>query len=306
MMKCKKTIGSLLFCFACSITPNLAFAGAVDLETPGGNRMKFEYAGDNLRINTGQAGSYMIINTEGMYMVNNAGGQLMVIDAGKMIGMFGDMAPATPTVASSKVVSLVATGRREKLAGIDGEIYTLEYVDKASGDVQTTELVLSDDPRAIEMTRAMSGMAASMVKAMGQPLEGADDFQKHMATLDKGVLRYGKDMWVAAISNRTIARDRFVLPAAPTDLSVMSGIADALKSNSAQSATTNASGQAGEETQKKGLVSGFLSVFGKKAGEQTERQQGRAETQTDDAVEKATDKAVDNVLDKAFGKLFGK
>lgn len=301
-MKCKTIVGSLIFCCACSSVANFAIAGAADMETPDGNHMKFEYEGDNLRINTGQEGSYMVINDAGMYLINNAGGQLMVIDAGKMMKMFAGMAPTAPSVASSEVVSLEETGRREAKAGIEGEIYNLEYIDKASGDVHTTELVLSDDPRAIAMTKAINGLAVAMVKATGQSPEGANELQAHMAKLDKGILRYGNDMWISAISDRTIASDRFTLPAAPTDLSAMSGLADAIN---AKSTTSGTSGQSGETTEEKGLVSGFLSAFGKKADEQAERQQDRAEDKKDDAIDEATDDAVDSALDKAFGKLFG-
>ena len=310
-MEFKKIIGSLLLCFASWTLANFAYAGAADMATSDGQKMKFEYEGDKLRINTGQEGSYMIVNNDGMYVVSDNGGEPMVIDAGKMMGMFGDMAATAPSVASSEIVSLEPTGKREKNAGIEGEIYNLEFIDKESGDVQTTELVLSDDPRAKDMNRAISGFAAAMVKALGQDPTGANDLEKQMDKLDKGVLRYGDDMRVTAISTRSIASDRFVLPAAPTDLSSMSGFADAIKANSGQTTATGTAGsgtagQTEEKTEKKGLVSGFLSAFGKKADEQAERQQDRADEKADDVVEEATDEAVDNVLDKAFGKLFGK
>jgi hypothetical protein len=167
-------------------------------------------------------------------------------------------------------------------------------------------LVLSDDPRAIRLTKAINSMAVAMVKAAGQDPKGANELQIHMAKLDKGVLRYGNDMWISAISDRTIASERFVLPATPQDLSAMSGIADAISNaKSAQTTTSNTTGRSGEKTEKKGLVTGFLSAFGRKADEQAERQQDRAEDQTDDAIDQAADGAVDSVLDKAMGKLFG-
>lgn len=303
-MNCKNIIGSLVFCFASWTLANLAVAGAADMKTSDGNQMKFEYEGDNLRINTGQEGSYMVVNNDGIYVVSNANGTPMVIDAGKMMGMFGDMAATAPSIASSKIVSLEATGKRENNAGIEGEIYKLEYIDNSSEDVQTAELVLSDDPRAIKMSKAMNGFAAAMVKALGQDPEGANDLEKQMAKLDKGVLRYGDDMRVTALSDRTIASDRFVLPAAPTDLSGLSGLADMINAESSKTSSTPA--QADEQTEKKGLVSGFLSKFNKEADEQAERQQDRAEGKADDAVDQATDEAVDSALDKALGKLFGK
>ena len=165
---------------------------------------------------------------------------------------------------------------------------------------------MSDDPRAIKMSKAMSGFAAAMVKALGQDPKGANDLEKQMAKLDKGVLRYGDDMQVTAISNRKISNDRFVLPAAPTDLTGMSGIADAIKNaQKSQANTSNTSTQSEDKAEKKGLVSGFLSKFNKKADEEAARQQDRAEGKADDAIDEATDDAVDSAIDKALGKLFG-
>jgi len=305
-MKHKVMYTALVFSFACAINANSAFAGAADMKTTDGSQMKFEYDGDNMRINTGQEGSYMIINGDGMYVINNSGGQLMVIDAGKMMGMFGDMASTSPSMASSKIISLEATGTREDLAGIKGEVYNLEYVDEESGDVHATTLVLSSDSRAIELTRAMTGMASAMVTAAGKSSEGANELQEYMASLDKGVLRYGQDMWVTAISDRAIASERFVLPAEPKDLSGMSGIADAINNASTtQASSSGSAGQSAEQPKKKGLVSGFLSAFSKKADDQAERQQDRVEDKANDAVDDAADEAVDNVFDKALGKLFG-
>ena len=305
-MNPKKALGSLALLLATSTLANFALAGAADMKNADGNVMKFEYEGDKLRINTGQEGSYMVVNNDGMYVVSNADGQPMVIDAGKMMGMFGDMAATAPSIASSEIVSLEPTGRRENNAGMEGEIYKLEYIDNSSKDVQTAELVLSDDPRAIKMSRAMSGFAAAMVKALGQDPKGANDLEKQMAKLDKGVLRYGDDMRVTAISDRAIASERFVLPAAPTDMSGMSGIADAIKNaQKSQANTSNTSTASEERAENKGLVSGFLSKFNKKADEQAKRQQDRAEGEADDAVDEATDDAVDSAIDKAMGKLFG-
>jgi len=294
--------------------PGMAFGGAADMKTTDGNSMKFEYEGSSLRINTGQEGSYMILNDKGMYVVNESGGRLTVIDAGQMLGMFGDMDATAPSVAGSEVVSLEATGQHEVYAGITGEIYNLEYFDEDAGQVQTTQLVLSTDPRAIQLTRAITGMASSMTKAAGKSGKGVNELQQHMSKLNKGVLRYGNDMWVTAISDRTIASERFVLPAKPKDLSGMAGMTEIFSQTGSSQASSSSSDsglteQSAEQPKKKGLVSGFLSSFSKKADDQAERQQNRAEDKVDDAVDDvvddATDKAVDSVLDKALGKIFG-
>ena len=104
--------------------------------------------------------------------------------------------------------------------------------------------------------------------------------------MKKGILRFGQDMTVTALSGDPVDKSRFVLPAEPTDLSAMQGMFGG--------------GQAdGEE----GTGGGFISsVFGSKA----ERQKDRVEEKADNEVDKQTDNVMDKALDKAFGKLFGK
>ena len=284
------------------IGSGLAFGGAAEVKNRDGSNMKFEYEGSDLRIELGDGQGYMILNDDGLFVVRDADGKLMVIDAGKMMQMFGDMAgSATPSVAASKVVSLRATGRREDHAGIQGEVYELEYIEEGSKATQQAELVLSADPRAIELSNAISGMARSIAKSSGKSAVAANEFQQRLNKMKKGVLRYDQDLLVIAINGNKIDSARFVLPAKPTDLSGMAGLADFV-SGSNQAAPANQPEQATEKTGSKGLVSGFLSSFGKKADRQKDRAQDQAESEVDDA----TDKAVDSAMDKTFGKLFGR
>ena len=289
---------TLLVAALSALGSGLAFPGAADLSTGDGSTMKFEYRGDKLRINMEDDQGYMIADETGLYVVRDADGQLMVIDAGKMMQMFGSMAgSASPSVAANKVVSLKPTGRKEDHAGIRGEIYDLEYTEEGSTTVQRAELVLSSDERLLELSHAMSGMARTIAKSAGKSLEGANEFEQRLNKLNMGVLRYGDDMTVSAISDTKIDNKRFVLPAEPTDLSGLSGLADFV--NNGEKA-----GQAEPAESKKssGMVSGFLSAFGKK----TDRQEQRVEDKADQKADEATDDAVDGAIDSALDKLFGK
>lgn len=294
----------LALCLSAITASAVVFAGAADMKTTDGNRMKFEYNADQLRINTGQEGGYMILNDHGMYIVNVSAGRPTVIDAGEMMGMFGDMVSTAPSVAGSKIISLEATGQHEVNAGISGEIYKLKYFDEEAGEVQVTELVLSKDSRAIQLTRAITRMASSMTEAAGKRGEGANELQEHMSRLNKGVLRYGNDMWVTAISDRTIGDERFVLPAEPKDLSDISGMTN-IFSQTSSGQVAGSTEPSVEMTQKKGLVSGFLAAFSERVGDQAERQQDRVENKSNDALDDAADEAVDGLMDNALGKLFG-
>ncbi len=293
---------SLILFTSSILASSLAMGGAAEVKSRDGSSMKFEYEGSDLRIALGDDQGYMILNDDGLFVVRDSDGQLMVIDAGKMMQMFGDMAGSTtPSVATSKVVSLKATGRREDHAGIQGEVYELEYIDETSKATQHAELVLSSDSRAIEFSNAISGMARTIAKSSGKSDAASNEFQQRLQKLNKGVLRYDQDMLVTAISGAKIDSARFVLPAKPTDLSGMAGLADFV-SGSTQATTAEQPEQAAEKTGSKGLVGGFLSSFGKKA----DREQDRAADKADSEVDDATDKAVDSAMDKTFGKLFGR
>lgn len=280
-----------------AIGASQAFAGSAQLVNKNGDTMQFEYQGDKLRINPGTKETYMVLRDTNLYAVQDVGGKMMVIDAGKMMQMFGSMATsATPSVTSSKVVSLKPTGRKEAYAGIKGEVYSLEYMEEGKGS-QQMDLVLSSDPRAVELRDAFNNMARSLAKSVGTSAENADDLQRRLQSMKMGVIRYGDEMKLSAIDGAAVDGARFELPAAPTDLSGMAGIADYVK-GAGQAGQGDGAQPAGEGG---GLVSGFLSKFGSKA----DRQQERVENKTDEKVDSATDKAVDKTVDKVLGKIFG-
>ena len=293
---------SLVVLFFWVVAAGYTFAGSADMETSDGNHMKVEYEDDKLRIDMGQVGSYMLVNGDGMYVINTSGGEVTVFDIGKMMGMFGDLESVAPSVATSKIISLTAKGQREDYAGIPGEVYTLEYIESGSDQIQTAELVLSDDPRAIQLTKAITGMASAMVVASGQSNQGVNELQERMASLDKGVLRYGNDMWLTAISSRVISNERFVLPAKPADLSDLAGIVAAMNQGGYEvPVSTDRAEQPPEQPQQEGPASGYISKAGTKAEEQVDRQQSRVERKAENTVDNTVDSAVDKALDKLFG-----
>jgi hypothetical protein len=268
-------------------------AGVADVVNSEGQSMKFEYQGDKLRINTDQGeSSYMVLRDGHIYVVTNSDGQQMVIDANQAMGMFGSMAgAAAPSSVASKVVSLKATGKKEELAGIIGEVYELRYISE-DGKEHQGELVLSKDARAREFSNALSGMARSLSQVAGKNFEGAnDDMQGRLDALNMGVLRYGDDMRISAISDRDVAEARFELPVEPTDMSSIGSLIN----QSRQSAT---SGQAdsGQSQGSGGVVSSFLGALSGGAAKKDDSPE--AEEQGEDG------EASKNPLSKAFGKLF--
>ena len=262
-------------------------SGAADVRTTDGGQMKFEYDGDSqLRINMEQDGNYMVLKGGEIYMVTNAEGQVMVLSLNQTMSMFGAQASAaSPSTVEGKLLSLDSTGRKETVAGISGEVYDVRYIDQ-DGKERATELVLASDNRAIEFQRALFAMTSSMARAAGKSLEGPEELQNRLTKMNMGTLRFGRDMWVTAISDRRVDPARFALPAEPTD---MSAIGDMF-----------GGAQSGDED---GSTGGLMSkIF----GDQAQRQKDRVENQADREVDRQTDEAVDSAIDKAFDKLFGR
>lgn len=174
-----------------------------------GEDMKLEYAGEKLRMTVAGQGdkAYMLIRDGKIYSVSGE----MVIDASSMMQNAGGQT-ATPGDSMARFHGLEATGRKETVAGISGEVYRLDFTNH-DGRRQQKEVVLSGDERAVAMQRAFLRMTKTMSEATGQELGGAADFEKALGA--RGVLRMGNEMRVAEISGDTPSASRFELPSKP-------------------------------------------------------------------------------------------
>ena len=101
-----------------------AWADVTSVKTSDGQTMTYEYEGDNLRIDIGQQDSYMLLVDGTVYSVTRSDGEYMVVDVSQAMTMFGSaIRSAAPGAADSRVESFEATGRKETVAGIAGEVY---------------------------------------------------------------------------------------------------------------------------------------------------------------------------------------
>jgi len=281
MLSNNRLLTATLLAIGLALGGGATHAGTADMVTSDGHEMKFEYLGDDLlRINM-QEGNYMLVQGGEVYMVTNSDGELMVINLKQAMGMFGSMADsATPSAVEGKLVSLKSLGRKETVAGIPGEVYEVRFIDH-EGQERTAEVVLSGDPRAVELQQAMFNMAKSMAKAANREVKGQEEIKRKLDGMNKGILRYGDDMRVTAISDKTFDQGHFALPAEPTDLSGLQGVFGG--------------GQVGgDRGQSGGMMSGILGAFGQQEQEESEEQQ-------EESAEGGTES-----IKKAFGKLFGK
>lgn len=220
-MNVTQSIAALLL--ASAGLPALA-GGTATLEatSQGGNtRMEVRWSGDNMRMDfSNQQGTYMLVRDGKSYSVTNRGGQPMVMDMSSMAkmadAMGGDQAGANVGMAAGQpktVQNIEKTGDTATVAGIEGDVYKVEWTDKG-GNKHSDTAVLSDDERVIGLTgafRKFSQASGNDSDPLGQALAGRG----------LGVLRFGKKFRVASISDKTPAAAAFELPAEPMNMQKM-------------------------------------------------------------------------------------
>lgn len=281
---------------------DIALAGSATVESANGEPVVFEYAdGDKLRVNTSEENAYMVVRDNTMYSVIYNDGEPMVVNASTMMKGFADMAgmagQAAPSGATSEVLSIEATGRRETVAGITGEIHEMTTLE--DGREITREVVMSSDPRALELRDAMYTMvraSAGMLDEEGR--RNSQDFHDRLGELDMGILRYGTEMRIAAIDGDTVAASRFELPAEPVDMSDLGGLMGAMGEGSAPGAGSG----------RGGMFSGMMERLG---GGRVDAEEVEAEAEAEVEAEAESEEESSRVEDagKAVGgalrRLFG-
>lgn len=207
------TLGVSAITFA---LPSMA-AGTATI-TANGQAMQFVWQdGGSARFDLPAAdGAYLVLRAGKVYMVNAAagGGMPPVMEiSGGLQGLAQGFA-ADKKNPLGKIESATATGARETVGGIEGEVYEVTITD-AQGKTQTRQVVLTSDPLVTEMTAAY----VAITSAMAGP--EAAKFQQDLPTGKRGLLRVGDDMAVQAISQKSPATGAFDLPAEPVNMQDM-------------------------------------------------------------------------------------
>lgn len=199
--------------------------GSATVQTGGGarggatNDLTIQWAGKSARINPArQQNAYMIVKGSTSYVVTDRGGRPMVLDMSQMgqmgqgMGGKGNMAPSPGPMEEPP--EMEPTGDSETIAGVQGEVYRVSWRD-SSGKQQQTTAVLSDDPRAVGLTKAFQ----RFVNGMG--MQDANALNDAVTQRESGLLRFGDSYEVVSLSGNAPGDNRFELPAEPTDMQEM-------------------------------------------------------------------------------------
>lgn len=185
--------------------------------------ISLEYEAGKIRLEGGPgmaAAGYMLVDEGRAYAVSLEGGQPRVIDMavmGKMMGVMAGMGGQQLSISDlvGEIIDLMPLNRTETLAGISGQLYSLKYK-TGQGQVRSDELVLSSDPRALELTRALLQLERSMAQMVGQTAAPDAVVEALQLGSAQGILRFGNDMRLVSLSDASPDASRFQLPAEPT------------------------------------------------------------------------------------------
>lgn len=197
-------------------------AGTATLQSGGESNTMAWLDSNTIRFDMPSAeGGYMLSRDGKTYMVNTnaSGGMPPVMEIGGMVQGFAETMKDDEDGGASplavRIDSVKATGKKQTVAGIQGDVYELTTTD-GQGKSKTAEAVLTGDALATEMTAAYFTFSKSMVGA-----ENVDQFMRALPKGKRGLLRMGDDMVVQTISKNGPAASAFEVPAKPTNMADM-------------------------------------------------------------------------------------
>ncbi|MGM0517141.1 MAG: hypothetical protein ACQER6_06050 [Pseudomonadota bacterium] len=203
------TLLSLLFL----TTPILA-GGQATIRSGGSQDVTIAWDADRIRLDMPDQDAYMLVLDGKGYSVSRAQGRLIVMDLSSVPQMpqgSGGQNPTPETVAH--ITRLENTGKEETIAGIEGEVYEMAWVD-GQGNAHEGDAVLTDDKLVREMQEAFWAFSRAISKqdeAIGTRLR-----DEGLATL-----RVKQDFVVEEIRAETRPAEAFELPAEPMDMQQM-------------------------------------------------------------------------------------
>ncbi len=163
---------------------------------------------------TGEPAAYLLTD-KGLYALM-PDGQYMDMES---LGAMSRNSPTPMGEKAAKPPKIEPTGRKQTIAGIEGEVYTW------ADEEDSGEMVLSSSDKARQLMRAWMIYSERLVKALG----GADDMndlkamQKDKHLKDKGFLAVsskteGEQMRLMKVEEGKLADSLFVLKGAPMAL----------------------------------------------------------------------------------------
>lgn len=206
---------------ALALTPLAALAaGSANINYDGESGQLYWQNAQTVRMDMAADPGHILMKNNKVYMVHLDApkGMPQVMEMSGILQTFSGLADQDGNMLeglSQNIQSARNTGASETIAGITGEVYDITIKD-SKGNVQTRQLVLSNDAIAQELTEALFGVSGSLV--------GTEYLQPFKQALPKGmygVLRIDSSMVVQSINRNAPAASTFDLPAEPVNFGNM-------------------------------------------------------------------------------------
>ena len=179
-------------------------AGTLTIQLRDAQHVRYEFSGKK----PDESGALLLVKDK-LYAITPQG---EVMDMALVASLAGALGGVQAKPAPKASFSLDATGQKETVAGLQGEVYRFRDGTHAG------EVVLSKDPRAMQLSQAMERIGEHMEKSMGNAQATASfrEMREHPALRDKGIVSSkedkGSSMRLESIQTAPLADALFVLP----------------------------------------------------------------------------------------------
>lgn len=206
----RRIISALLMCIPLSALAD-GQASLIDGKGDPSSAVEVRWAGDQMRVDFPRHASkgYLLMQGNNGYLVTNISGQPLALDirdAQALAGQLGaDKAASLSSYQAQSVSALSPTGANEVVAGIQGQVYRLDWVTQ-EGENRQDQLVLSDAPEAQELLTMFDRYQTNLTGH-------ADPVAAMLRERGLGILRFGDKFQVASLSSTTPDMSLFAMPA---------------------------------------------------------------------------------------------
>ena len=179
-------------------------AGKLTIQYRDAQHIRYDFEGKK----PDEAGALLFVKDK-LYAITPQG---EVMDMAVVASIAGALGGADAKAKAKPEFSIEATGKKENVAGLAGEVY------RWNDGTHSGELVLSKDARAKQLSQAMERVGDHMQQSMGNAQVSATfrQMRDHTAMRDKGIVRSqeasGSGMRLEKIIESPLADVLFVLP----------------------------------------------------------------------------------------------
>lgn len=197
--------------------------------------LKLEYLDRNTsRIDANKKGdvkSYLLFKEKQAQVIAEYQGNTLVMDLANISAMAQNLGVMSVLGIDSDtlqidIISMQATGKKEKIAGIEGEVYELTW--SRNNVRQLDELVLSKNSQAWEYTEALASAVDTINSSSASINIKADLLLGRISKEKLGVLRLGNRFRLVSVLNKADDPARFNTPGTSFTIPGLGGLLENL------------------------------------------------------------------------------